>query len=100
MTEIKIKPTDVPNSFICGKEMIEKAGIIEPEFGLIFYLFHEWEINKYGTDWIPNFPDSHRISAYCLPDDYTYWDYIENFIDGIEKSVSWKFMKLQSIKAE
>jgi len=93
----KIKIPPWPVSFICGKEAIEHFGIYAPKYGVVVYLIHQDEIG----DWLPTFPESNTICAYCVPDGNTFADFIESFTENIGYGISelkpYKFIKLEGI---
>ena len=79
----KIITPPSPISFICGKEAIEHFGIYEPEYGFVIYLIHQDEIG----DWMPKFPESNTICAYCVPDGNTFTVFIKALTENIERNI-------------
>jgi len=91
----KINIPELPISFICGKEAIEHFGIYEPEYGFTVYLILQSEIGN----WMPFFPKSNNIIAYCIPSGNTFASFIKAFTEMIEiNKIDFKPLKFINLK--
>lgn len=76
--------SDSPVSFICGKETIIKHGFIETERAITVYIFKQSEVGD-GKWFDSKIPKSRFIVVHCMPDEYTYFEWIKYIIGELDQ---------------